>query len=284
MNELKALTFFLIFCTAILMTIVSVDNHQYSMAQTNDNTPVVTKKGSTPSSTAETTTTATSKESGDIAKQVYNARSLTLGKDVKNVVITIPNEAHESPDQPKNQLPLTDQPYLPQNLTVNTGTSVVWFNADVDHVHKLQADDKSSTLQFSSPPPTLAYNSPSSPMIFSKQGTLNYISLGVNKNGPTFTMKGALNVQDNPSTSTTIKGNPDTIGVYMIPYILLDKYIHEFNNEGLKVDSYYTYKDMRGGQKGTGPEQTLLVWDSSNIPLQKILTFLTNITPTLPYS
>ncbi len=56
------------------------------------------------------------------ASDVYQIRGMTLGNNVKNLVILIPNEAHESMNQPKNQLPLINQPYVPQNAVINVGT------------------------------------------------------------------------------------------------------------------------------------------------------------------
>ena len=67
------------------------------------------------------------------ASTVYETHSLIVGDNIKNLVVLIPNEAHESTNQPKNQYPLANQPYLPQNAVVNVGTSVIWFNGDVDH-------------------------------------------------------------------------------------------------------------------------------------------------------
>ena len=52
-------------------------------------------------------------------------------------MIFIPNEAHESLNQPEDQYPLVNQAYLPQNAIVNSGTMVIWFNGDVDHDHKV---------------------------------------------------------------------------------------------------------------------------------------------------
>ncbi len=69
---------------------------------------------------------------------------MILGNNVKNFVIIIPDEAHESLNQPKNQLPLTNQPYLPQHLVTNVGTTVVWFNPDVAHKHMITLTDSNS--------------------------------------------------------------------------------------------------------------------------------------------
>lgn len=50
------------------------------------------------------------------------------------------------------------------------------------------------------------------------------------------------------------------VGAYMVPAIMLDKYTSEFTKRGFTVDSYFTYKDLGGGQIGTGSEQTLIAW------------------------
>ena len=47
------------------------------------------------------------------------------------------------------------------------------------------------------------------------------------------------------------------ISAFMVTARLLDKYRSECENNGFTIDSTCTYKDLRGGQKGTGPEQTL---------------------------
>lgn len=46
----------------------------------------------------------------------------------------------------------------------------------------------------------------------------------------------------------------------MIPARFLDKYRAQFQDKEFTINSIYTYKDLRGCQKGTGPEQTLIVW------------------------
>jgi plastocyanin len=72
------------------------------------------------------------------AKSTYEQKSAVLGNDVKNFVILIPNEAHESTNQPKKQYPLANQPYIPQTITVNKGTSVTWLNGDAGHDHRIK--------------------------------------------------------------------------------------------------------------------------------------------------
>ena len=53
---------------------------------------------------------------------------------------------------------------------------------------------------------------------------------------------------------------------------------------GFSIDSTFTYKDPRGGQKETGPEQTSVVWTTSGMALDQVISALKEITPTLPYS
>jgi hypothetical protein len=40
----------------------------------------------------------------------------------------------------------------------------------------------------------------------------------------------------------------------MVPGLFLDKNRSEFEDKGFTIDSTCTYKDLLGGQKGTGPE------------------------------
>jgi len=51
---------------------------------------------------------------------------MVLGNNIKNLVILIPNEAHEDPTQINKQTRLLNQTYLPENALVNVGTSIAW--------------------------------------------------------------------------------------------------------------------------------------------------------------
>jgi plastocyanin len=241
------------------------------------------------------------------AANVYQTHTMVLGNNVKNLVILIPNEAHESMNQPKNQLPLINQPYVPQNAVVNVGTTVTWFHADVDHKHTITLNDKNSGNNVFNTKPFL-FNTATQPYTFNKTGSFEYFEKNVNKQDPKFVMEGTITVENTPSSSSntnntqvsntntitsttanassssTTAGNVDTVGTYMVPAKDLDKHTAELKKGGLSVDSTFTYKDARGGQKGTGPEQALVVWTSSGMDLDKVLSVLKEITPTLPYS
>jgi hypothetical protein len=44
--------------------------------------------------------------------------------------------------------------------------------------------------------------------------------------------------------------------------------------------STYNFKDLRGGQGGTGDEQTLIVWGMPNADMSNVISQLSEITPT----
>src|SRR5919107_384590 len=93
------------------------------------------------------------------AKTIFEQKSAVLGNDIRHFVVLIPDEAHESTNQPKNQYPLANQAYIPQDITVNRGTTVTWLSGDVDHVHtiKFQAPNPENlvaTEKFQAPAPT----------------------------------------------------------------------------------------------------------------------------------
>jgi len=243
------------------------------------------------------------------AANVYQTHTMILGNNIKNLVILIPDEAHESMNQPKNQLPLINQPYVPQNAVVNVGTTVTWFHADADHKHTITLNDKNSGNNVFKTKPFL-FNTATQPYTFNKTGSFEYFEKNVNNQDPKFVMDGTITVVNQPSplsnvnnskqisnnntsatiastasaSSSTTAKNIDTVGAYMVPAKDLDKHTSELRKAGISVDSSFTYKDARGGQKGTGKEQALIVWTSSGMDLDKVLSVLKEITPTLPYS
>lgn len=222
------------------------------------------------------------------AEHIYENKSIILNSSIKNLIILIPNEAHESLNQPKNQLPLTNQPYLPQNAIVRTGTALVWFNDDVGHDHKVTVKDKDDKMIYQSP--KFEYNTIAGPLILNESGNYMYYEENVNENDPSFTMKGTINVVVDKLSDRKLSSqdsrhvtNKQTIGMFMVPAIHLPKYVSEFGDNGLALDSTYTYEDLRGGQKGTGPKQSLIVW-SSESNFDKILSELVALSSSLPYN
>ena len=236
---------------------------------------------------AENATVTDNSQISISANSLYNNRTMILGNNVKNYVITIPDEAHESLGQAKNQLPLTNQPYFPQNLVTNIGSTVVWFNADVGHKHMVTLTDSNSKKVYENA--FFPFNEASKPLTLNKTGNFSYLEKGANKAVPSFVMNGTISVIKSPSALEAPQNGSSqkqigTVGAYMIPAIMLEKYTSEFAKRGFTVDSHFTYKDLRGGQKGTGPEQTLIIWTTPESNLDKVISALKEITPTLPYS
>ena len=218
------------------------------------------------------------------AQNIYSDKKMTISSRVKYLVILIPNEGHESTNQPKNQLPLINQPYVPQKATIDKGTSIIWLNADVGHRHKISLNNSNSEKIFDSR--FFKYNTTSNAIRLNETGTYQYWESDVSKEVPNFVMTGTITVysQEQHNATTVSQNKDDIAGAFMVPARFLDKYRSEFEDRGFTIDSTYTYKDLRGGQKGTGPEQTLILWKAHNVPLKKVIRDLEELTPTLPYS
>ena len=120
------------------------------------------------------------------------------------------------------------------------------------------------------------------PLVLNKTGKFTYSEPDVNQDDPKFVMQGTITVSENPSSDRT-NGPTDTVAFFMVPAKDLDKHDSELTKKGIDVLDKYTFKDLSGGQKGTGPEQTLLSLGSKDGQSQLIST-LQNIASTLPYS
>jgi plastocyanin len=226
---------------------------------------------------------------------VFDAHKLVLGNNVKNLVILIPNEAHESTNQSRNQYPLANQPYLPQNAVVNAGTAVTWFNGDVDHERTITVVQGNSIPSTETNTLTAApmyesdkfeYNTAITSSAFNDTGTYTYFEKDVNEDDPGFVMNGTINVINQPEslTSSSASGTVDTVGVLMVPSQDIQTYTSDLNDRGFAIDSTHNFKDLRGGQSGTGDEQTLIVWTTSGMSLSDIVTNLQEFALELPYS
>jgi hypothetical protein len=54
-------------------------------------------------------------------------------------------------------------------------------------------------------------------------------------------------------------------------------------NNGIITLGDYTFTDLRGGQKGTGPTQTIIVWGSENNNIDQSIGPIIEVTKGLPY-
>jgi plastocyanin len=221
------------------------------------------------------------------AGNLFETKSLKLSPNIKHLVILIPNEGHESQNSGdvSSDQRLINQPYLPQNVEVNTGTMILWFNADVDHDHKITLTNGANPQRVIFDSSTFAYDEPSKPVILNDTGTFSYYQTDVNNEDEDFVMNGTISVvaQQGPDanllTNASAQGSADTAGVLMVPASDLDTYVQDMKNNGFAVDSTQEFSDIRAGD-----QQVLLVWTTSETDLDQVVSTLQRITQNLPYS
>ena len=235
---------------------------------------------------------------------IYQTQTLVLGKNIKTLVILIPNEGHEDPAQPKG-MRVINQPYVPENAIVNTGTTVTWLNADAGHRHAIAIlDNNTKSVVFN----TGRFNNfnASKPFTFSNAGIFAYTGPSFDRAFPNYKMNGSITVINQPlaasfNTTTTTSnassssastsaaagvGNiPDTVATLMVPSSLLDKTVSGLKSQGFAIDNQYPFVSLRGGgsQSGGEKQQVLLVLTSSGKNLNQVTSALAQVAATLPY-
>lgn len=226
------------------------------------------------------------------ASNIYQTHTMALGKNIKNLIIEIPNEGHEDPTQPR-ELRVVNQPYLPRNAIVNTGTTVTWFNADAGHKHQITLlNNKTQTVVYES---GLFDNfAASKPIKFNNTGAFAYSGPSNDKAVPNYKMNGTLIVINQPlsnsfnTTSSTpaTSNNIDTVSTIIVPAKILDKISSDLRNQGFGIDNQYPFKSLRGGGGTTGGDknQAMLVLTSSGKSLNQVISALNKVVPTMGYS
>lgn len=216
------------------------------------------------------------------ASDIFDSKELTLSSNVKNLVVLIPNEGHHGLQADEDRF--LDQPFIPQNAVVSSGTNIVWFNGDVGHDHNLVVTNN------------LTGESVSETGVFPEfevrnvalNGTGNYHYTDTEDYEEGFVMDGNIRVVDQTQTSSSLLGNTqnsaDSIGVLMVPTQDIQTYTTDLESRGFTIDSTHNFKDLRGGQSGTGDEQTLIVWTTAGMDLSTIATNLQEFSSGLPYS
>jgi len=175
-------------------------------------------------------------------------------------------------------------------VTVPKGTTIVWFNGDADHDHKVTLTGQDSNLNnmiFDSD--VFAFNTASQPVVVNDTGSFGYYETDVNNEDTDFVMNGTINVVDQSAAPTITTGNSmeqpganmDIVGTLMVPTEDLTTYTSDLENGGLSVLSTHDFNDIRGEDP-----QTLMVWGTSSgtNSLETIVPQLEEITSTLPYS
>ena len=219
------------------------------------------------------------------AESIFNTKTMTLGNNIKNLVILIPNEGHHAAGE-DNEARFLDQHFVAENAVVNTGTTVQWFNGDAGHERTIDVKDDTGNSVFNTG--EIVDSQASTPFTFSNPGVYNYEAEG----DPGVIMTGSVtvgNIQSpvipsSSSTSNSSSGSIDTVGILMVPTQDIDDYIQQITAAGITVDNTYDFKDLRGGQEGTGDTQTLIVWTTGDKDLGQTLSFLSGLSSDLPYS
>lgn len=220
----------------------------------------------------------------NMATDIFNDKILTVPDTVKNFIVLIPNEAHESPLLPEEQR-LINQPYVPQNLVVGPQTNIIWFSGDVGHTRKVTLTDDNSKEIFDS---TLKFNSASEPLSINQSGQFTYQEEDANSQDPDFVMEGTITIAsaDSPSNISNnvndTQPNIDTMAVLMVPTEDIKKHSEIIGENNVNILDQYSFKDLRETGSG-GENQTLLVL-GSNEPPDETIAVLKKITSTLPYS
>jgi plastocyanin len=219
------------------------------------------------------------------AKNVFDTHQFNAGGNVQSLFILIPNEGHHGPQADEDRF--LDQPFIPQNVVVNKGTNIVWFNGDVGHDHNLVVTNNSTggTVHETGVFPQFEVRN----IALNETGNYHYTDTEDYEEG--FVMSGNIQVEDqtqasSPPTSLlgNTQGSTDTVGVLMVPTQDIQTYTTDLESRGFSIDSTHKFKDLRGGQSGTGDEQTLIVWTTAGMDLSAIATNLQEFSSGLPYS
>ena len=229
------------------------------------------------------------------ASNIYQTQTIVLGKNIKNLVISIPNEGHEDPAVSED-LRIINQPYIPENAVVNVGTTVTWLNADAGHRHSITIVDNNTKSTVFNSGRFDNFNT-SKPFAFNNVGAFAYTGPSYDRAVPNYKMNGTITVVNQPlatsfNTTSTVassgavrNNNIDTIATLMVPSKLLGKTISDLKNQGFTIDNQYPFTSIRGGGSAAGgdKQQVLLVLTSSGKSLNQVTSALAQVASTLPY-
>jgi plastocyanin len=220
------------------------------------------------------------------ATDVFSSKQYTLSDNAKNLVILIPNEGHHGPGE-DDEARFIAQSFVPETAAINKGTNVIWFNGDVGHEHDIIVTSNSESVspiyQTGEFTEFEARN-----YTFNDVGEFSYADTVEYDNG--YIMRGNISVTDDASGSfgdlpLQTTEDSETVGILMVPTQDISQYTSDLQNRGFLIDSVHNFQDLRGGQSGTGDEQTLIVWRApTNMQITSALSQLSEFSNQLPYS
>jgi plastocyanin len=220
---------------------------------------------------------ASNNTSGGIASSIYDAHEFSAGDGVRNLFILIPNEAHHGPGE-ADEARYLDQSFVPESVTINPGTNVVWFNGDVGHEHNLAISGGDAA-------PNPLYQTgefsefDARNYTFNDIGDFSYADTVEYENG--FIMRGNISVTDSSSQQgASVGGDSQNIGLLMVPTEDLAQHTQNLQSRGFVIDSTHNFPDLRESD-----EQTLIVWETPQTSdVSTIITDLAEISQQFPYS
>ncbi|MFY9967101.1 MAG: hypothetical protein WAK50_15310 [Nitrososphaeraceae archaeon] len=218
------------------------------------------------------------------ATDIFSSERYTLSDNDKNLVILIPNEGHHGPDE-DDEARFIAQSFVPEIALINKGTNVIWFNGDVGHEHDIIVTSNSESVspiyQTGEFTEFEARN-----YTFNDVGEFSYADTVEYDNG--YIMRGNISVTDDRGSAGDLPQttqDSETVGILMVPTQDISQYTSDLQNRGFLVDSMHNFQDLRGGQSGTGDEQTLIVWRApTNMQITSVLLQLSEFSSQLPYS
>ncbi|MFZ1877019.1 MAG: hypothetical protein WAU25_08310, partial [Nitrososphaeraceae archaeon] len=205
------------------------------------------------------------------ATDIFSSERYTLSDNDKNLVILIPNEGHHGPDE-DDEARFIAQSFVPEIALINKGTNVIWFNGDVGHEHDIIVTSNSESVS-----PIYQTGEftefEARYYTFNDVGEFSYADTVEYDNG--YIMRGNISVTDDRGSAGDLPQttqDSETVGILMVPTQDISQYTSDLQNRGFLVDSVHNFQDLRGGQSGTGDEQTLIVWRApTNMQITSVL-------------
>jgi plastocyanin len=199
-------------------------------------------------------------------------------------VILIPNEGHHGPGE-DDEARFIAQSFVPETAAISKGTNVMWFNGDVGHEHDIIISNSESVSPIYQTGEFTEFEAKN--YTFNDIGEFSYADTIEYDNG--YIMRGNISVTDGDSDSAgdlfQTVDDSDTVGILMVPTQDISQYTSDLQNRGFLIDSMHNFQDLRGGQSGTGDEQTLIVWRApTNMQITSALSQLSEFSTQLPYS
>jgi plastocyanin len=218
------------------------------------------------------------------ATDIFSSKQYTLSYDNILSMILIPNEGHHGPGE-DDEARFIAQSFVPETAAINKGTNVIWFNGDVGHEHDIivtsNSDSVSPIYQTGEFTEFEARN-----YTFYDVGEFSYADTVEYDNG--YIMRGNISVTDDSGSADELPQtteDSETVGILIVPTQDISQYTSDLQNRGFRIDSMHNFQDLRGGQSGTGDEQTLIVWRTpTNMQSSSALSQLSEFSTQLPYS